>query len=77
MADPNGIVTLEQMEVFVDDLVGRMTTLSGTLAGETIIVLRSSDHAALLAIQTYLKRFAVPYAADIRKLVAGKMRAGR
>ncbi len=74
MADTGRTITLEQMEVFVDDLVGRTTTVRGMVASETIIILRAADYDSLLALQNYFKRFAVPYAGDIRKLVAGKMR---
>lgn len=77
MADLGQTITLEQMEVFVDDLVGRVTTFRGTVATETVVILRPDDHAALIALQIYFKRFAVPYAADIRKLVAGKLRGQR
>lgn len=70
-AAPRGPMSIGEQADFLEYLIGRTTTLHGTVAAETTMYLSADEVEGLTALAQRLRRMA-PHEADIRRMVAGR-----
>lgn len=70
-------ITVNDMAAYVDELVTRIDMSPYHRGFDQYFILTDSDFRKLRALQRYLNEFAIPYANDLRKIVAKSMKDRR